>query len=87
MKRVVAKIFPDVAAGGFVSLFKSHREAIADGEQRRDFVYIKDVIAVVLWGPGPSGRYGIFNVGTGKGPRFSSPSRGRFCPPEDEEKH
>ncbi len=65
MKSVVAKVYPIAKEGGAVTLFKSHRSGIGDGDQRRDFVYVKDVVQVVLWALGPDGRSGIFNVGTG----------------------
>ena len=47
-------------------LFKSHREGIADGDQRRDFVYVDDAISVLRWLLDATGINGIFNVGTGK---------------------
>ena len=70
MQSVVSKIFPVVQNGSAVSLFKSHREGIADGDQRRDFVYVKDVVSVILWALGKKGRSGIFNVGTGRARSF-----------------
>lgn len=70
MRSVVAKMFPFVQRGETVSLFKSDRADIADGEQKRDFVYVKDAAAVVLWALGPTGCSGIFNVGTGEARSF-----------------
>ena len=70
MRSVVAKLFPAVQRGETVSLFKSHRPGVADGQQQRDFVYVKDVAAVVLWALGGTGRAGIYNVGTGKARSF-----------------
>ena len=32
-----------------MQLFKSHREGIADGDQRRDFIYVDDVVRVMMW--------------------------------------
>lgn len=55
---------------GTVKLFKSDREGIADGMQRRDFVYVKDAAAVLCWfvqGQRPSG---IYNLGTGQARPF-----------------
>lgn len=55
---------------GTVKLFRSDREGIADGMQRRDFVYVKDAAAVVCWfleGHPPSG---IYNLGTGQARPF-----------------
>jgi ADP-L-glycero-D-manno-heptose 6-epimerase len=70
MQSIVSKITPKIANGETISLFKSHRDDIADGDQRRDFVYVQDVVSVVLWALGPEGRSGIFNVGTGAARSF-----------------
>lgn len=70
MRSVLNKMFPAAQRGEAVSLFKSHRAGIADGEQQRDFIYIKDAVAVVLWAFGPTGRSGIYNVGTGEARSF-----------------
>ena len=48
MMSVLARRFDDVRAGRVVQLFKSHREGIADGDQRRDFIYVDDVVRVFL---------------------------------------
>jgi ADP-L-glycero-D-manno-heptose 6-epimerase len=66
MQSVVAKMFPDAAAGRRVALFKSHREGIADGEQKRDFIYVDDAVAVMQWLLATPRVSGIFNVGTGE---------------------
>ncbi|MFN3656998.1 MAG: ADP-glyceromanno-heptose 6-epimerase [Pseudolabrys sp.] len=70
MQSVLAKVFDSARAGEPVRLFKSHREGVADGEQRRDFIYVDDVIAVMRWLLGASAVNGIFNVGTGKAESF-----------------
>ena len=49
MMSLVAKRFDDAKAGKPIRLFKSHREGIADGEQKRDFIYVDDAVAVVRW--------------------------------------
>lgn len=72
MRSVLAKMFPLAQSGDPISLFKSHRAGIADGDQRRDFIYVKDVVAVVLWALGPTGHNGIFNVGTGEARSFNA---------------
>ena len=51
-------------------LFKSHRDGIADGDQRRDFIYVDDAISVLRWLLEATGINGIFNVGTGKAESF-----------------
>jgi ADP-L-glycero-D-manno-heptose 6-epimerase len=51
-------------------LFRSHREGYADGAQLRDFVYVKDCIAVMLWLMDNPSVSGLFNLGTGKARSF-----------------
>ena len=70
MMSVLAKRFDDIKAGRPVQLFKSHREGIADGDQRRDFIYVDDVVRVMLWLLGTNSANGIFNVGTGRARSF-----------------
>jgi ADP-L-glycero-D-manno-heptose 6-epimerase len=70
MMSVVAKNYQTAAQGGEVRLFKSHRAGFVDGGQRRDFVYVKDVVDVVLWCLDKAPRHGLFNVGTGRATTF-----------------
>jgi ADP-L-glycero-D-manno-heptose 6-epimerase len=65
MMSVLTRRFDDIAAGRKIQLFKSHREGIADGDQRRDFIYVDDVVRVILWLTANASVNGIFNVGTG----------------------
>ena len=70
MASVLSKVFDQAKAGNPVRLFKSHRQGIADGEQRRDFIYVDDVIAVILWFLSKPKICGIYNVGTGSAGSF-----------------
>jgi ADP-L-glycero-D-manno-heptose 6-epimerase len=70
MMSVLARKFDDVKAGRTVQLFKSHREGIADGDQRRDFIYVDDVVRVMIWLLATPAVSGIFNVGTGRARSF-----------------
>jgi ADP-L-glycero-D-manno-heptose 6-epimerase len=70
MMSLVAKRFDDASGGKPVRLFKSHRDGIADGEQKRDFIYVEDAVAVVRWLIDTPSVSGIFNVGTGKARSF-----------------
>jgi ADP-L-glycero-D-manno-heptose 6-epimerase len=70
MMSVLARRFDDIKAGRAVQLFKSHREGIADGDQRRDFIYVDDVVRVMMWLLATPSVSGIFNVGTGKARSF-----------------
>ncbi len=51
---------------GRVTLFKSHRDGIADGEQKRDFICVEDLIQVLHFALEKPLRRGIFNLGTGR---------------------
>ena len=57
-------------AGRTVKLFKSHKPGIADGDQRRDFIYVDDVVAVIRWLMATPSVSGLFNVGTGQARSF-----------------
>jgi len=70
MMSLVAKCFDEAKAGKPVRLFKSHRPGIEDGDQRRDFIYVDDVVAVVNWLLATPSISGIFNVGTGAARSF-----------------
>ena len=66
MRSVVNKSYEQIVAGGEVKLFKSYDPKYRDGEQVRDFVYVKDAVNVCLWFHDNRKRSGLFNVGTGK---------------------
>jgi ADP-L-glycero-D-manno-heptose 6-epimerase len=70
MMSVLAKRFDDAKTGRPVRLFKSHRAGIADGDQRRDFIYVDDAVAVIRWLLDAPNVCGIFNVGTGRARGF-----------------
>jgi ADP-L-glycero-D-manno-heptose 6-epimerase len=70
MQSVLAKVFDEAKVGQPVRLFKSYRDGIADGEQRRDFIYVSDAVAVLRWLLDAAAVNGIFNVGTGKAESF-----------------
>jgi ADP-L-glycero-D-manno-heptose 6-epimerase len=70
MMSVLTKRFDDIKAGRQIQLFKSHRDGIADGDQRRDFIYVEDVVRVIMWLLASPRVSGIFNVGTGTARSF-----------------
>jgi ADP-L-glycero-D-manno-heptose 6-epimerase len=70
MMSVLCKVFDEAKAGKPVRLFKSHRDGIADGDQRRDFVYVEDAVAVMRWLLETPTVCGLFNVGTGSAQSF-----------------
>ena len=70
MASVLYRVFDDASAGKPVRLFKSHRDGIADGDQRRDFIYVDDAVGVMTWLLKTPSVSGLFNVGTGQARSF-----------------
>jgi ADP-L-glycero-D-manno-heptose 6-epimerase len=73
MMSLVAKNWQRIAAGEPIRLFRSHRPDYADGEQRRDFVYVGDCAAVMLWlwrQAANAQINGIYNLGSGEARTF-----------------
>ena len=66
MRSVIAKSYRNVVEKGKIAIFKSYNDDYSDGEQKRDFIYVKDVVDVILYFMDCLGIYGIFNVGTGQ---------------------
>jgi len=77
MRSLVAKIAAPISRGERITLFKSHREGIADGDQRRDFVYVKDAVDMSL-ALHDGGLSGIFNIGTGAARSFRELAEATF---------
>jgi ADP-L-glycero-D-manno-heptose 6-epimerase len=65
MRSVINKAFPEVRDKGLMRLFKSHRADYRDGEQVRDFVYVKDAVEMTLFFLDNPDRNGLYNIGTG----------------------
>jgi ADP-L-glycero-D-manno-heptose 6-epimerase len=61
-----------------MKLFRSHRPDFKDGEQLRDFVYVKDVAKVILWLKDNLPASGLYNLGTGKARSFLDLARNTF---------
>lgn len=77
MASVIWHSYNQIKANGSVKLFKSHKEGFKDGEQLRDFIYVKDVVSVIAWmfETMDSGKWdvknnGIYNLGTGTARSF-----------------
>jgi len=66
MRSVVNKSFAQVMQTGVIRLFKSYRPEYGDGEQRRDFLYVKDAVRMTLHLAEHRQAAGIFNIGSGK---------------------
>ena len=78
MASVIFHTTRQIKATGGMKLFRSHRPDYADGQQSRDFVYIKDVIGVInwLWQHRPAN--GLYNLGTGQARSFQDLAENTF---------
>ncbi len=72
MSSVIYHAFNQINETGKVKLFKSYKEGFKDGEQKRDFIYVKDVVDVIKFFLENEEKSGIFNLGTGKADTFMS---------------
>lgn len=77
MASVIFHSFNQIKQTGLVKLFKSHKEGFKDGEQLRDFVYVKDLVKVIGWmlhqmmsNSWDGNKNGLYNLGTGKARSF-----------------
>lgn len=66
MRSMVHKSFQQVTESGITRLFKSYRPDYKDGEQRRDFLYVKDAVDMTLYLAAAPAAQGIFNIGSGQ---------------------
>ncbi|MGB9613361.1 MAG: ADP-glyceromanno-heptose 6-epimerase, partial [Candidatus Margulisiibacteriota bacterium] len=65
MRSLVVKGYQQIKETGKIRLFKSYRPDYQDGEQKRDFIYVKDVVEVMYWFYQNPQIKGIYNLGTG----------------------
>jgi ADP-L-glycero-D-manno-heptose 6-epimerase len=65
MRSLVQKSFAQVKNEGVIRLFKSYRKDYKDGEQKRDFLYVKDAVAMTLHLAASKKAGGLFNIGSG----------------------
>jgi len=66
MRSFVLKAFEQITTKGKVGLFKSYKPEFKDGEQKRDFIYVKDTVDMTLFFLDNPQINGLFNIGTGK---------------------
>lgn len=78
MRSLVHKAFFEVLATGQIQLFRSYRNDIADGEQKRDFVFVRDAVRVALTFLDHPDRSGLFNCGTGEARTWLDLARALF---------
>jgi ADP-L-glycero-D-manno-heptose 6-epimerase len=79
MRSVVCKSYAEVLKTGAIQLFKSCRPQYRDGEQRRDFLYVKDAVAMTLHLAANSEANGIFNIGSGQARTWNDLARAVFA--------
>jgi ADP-L-glycero-D-manno-heptose 6-epimerase len=70
MASVIFHSFNQIKSSGKVKLFRSHKPDYKDGEQLRDFVYVKDVVDICYWLMNEKPASGLYNLGTGKARTF-----------------
>ncbi|MBC7864563.1 MAG: ADP-glyceromanno-heptose 6-epimerase [Bacteroidia bacterium] len=78
MASVIFHAFKQVKEKGIVKLFRSHNPEFKDGEQLRDFIYVKDVLKVCLFLLEKRIENGIYNLGTGKARTFVDLAKNTF---------
>ena len=70
MASVVLHAFDQIKSTGKMKLFRSHKAEYRDGEQLRDFIYVKDIVDIMYWFLHNRKNSGIYNAGTGKAETF-----------------
>ena len=78
MASVMFHSFNQIKSSGKIKLFKSHNPAYKDGEQLRDFIYVKDVSDVLLFLMKHRKNSGIYNLGTGETHSFLDLAKNMF---------
>lgn len=86
MASVIWHACNQIKKDGVVKLFKSHKPGFKDGQQLRDFVYVKDVVNVINWmmqtmdhGPWSINKNGLYNLGTGTARSFNDLVKATFA--------
>ena len=84
MASVIFHSYNQIEKNGFVKLFKSHKEGFKDGEQKRDFIYVKDILKICFWflecwqADPKTFITGIYNAGTGEARTFNDLVKATF---------
>lgn len=79
MRSVVAKKYPEIGEGKPMTLFKSYEEGYKDGEQKRDFLYVKDAVRATLFFVDNTDIGGVYNIGTGIARTWLDVARAMFA--------
>lgn len=75
---VVVGAYDQIQRTGGVKLFRSHRSGVGDGEQKRDFIWVDDVVEALQFAMEKPIRRGIYNLGTGRARTFLDLTRAVF---------
>jgi ADP-L-glycero-D-manno-heptose 6-epimerase len=78
MRSVIVKNFDSVVKEKKIRLFRSYRKDFANGEQKRDFIYVKDAVDIVYYFLEHKNKKGIFNVGSGKARSWKDLAKAMF---------
>lgn len=78
MASVIFHSYRQINENGKVKLFKSHKPEFKDGEQLRDFIYVKDVVNVLMFMMKQQPESGLYNLGTGKARSFKALAESTF---------
>lgn len=79
MASVIFHSYNQIRQNGKVKLFRSHKDGFSDGEQLRDFIYVKDVLAVCFWLMEHPPLSAIYNLGTGRARTFNDLVKATFA--------
>jgi ADP-L-glycero-D-manno-heptose 6-epimerase len=79
MASVIFHSFHQIKKTGVVKLFRSHRPDYKDGQQLRDFVYVKDLLSICVWLMEKQPASAIYNLGTGKARSFEDLVRATYA--------
>jgi len=85
MASVIMHAYNQIKQTGKMKLFRSHNEKYKDGEQQRDFVYVKDVIEVLVWLMHHKKNSGLYNMGSGQARTFLELVKATFLAMKKEE--
>jgi ADP-L-glycero-D-manno-heptose 6-epimerase len=78
MASVIFHAYNEILKTGGMKLFRSHNPDYKDGEQKRDFVYVNDVVNICLWLMNKQPDNGLYNAGTGKARTFLDLAKALF---------
>ena len=78
MASVIMHAFNQIQSKGSMTLFRSHHPDFKDGEQIRDFIYVKDIVSICVWLMDNQPSNGLYNAGTGQGRTFVDLAKALF---------